>query len=305
MSYQSRQPSQSAPCRARCIYNSQRNDPVRDSVACPACLSIVLRNGDYMNQDQNLLRELQRQNRLLRQVVVVGTAVLAFGVLSAATGNGVRGKFTEIDVERINIVTPEGKADLVIANRDRIPHPVIGGKELKREGPARPGIIFYNAIGDESGGLIFEGKLDDKGRPSAGMHFSMDRFGGDQQLALGHYEQNGSMTSGLNLYDRGLTKEYDPLWKAYQSAIEGPAKDDLLRRWKEAGGEQTRRLFVGKTPGKSSAVILADAKGRARIMMTVSPEGQPSLDFMDDEGKVTMHLPQSATAVASSGAAKK
>lgn len=258
-----------------------------------------------MEFNQQLLHETQRQNRLLRQVVAVGAAVLAVGVLSAATSHGARGKFTEIDVERINIITPEGKAELVIANRNRIPHPVMGGKAFKREGPARPGIIFYNAIGDESGGLIFEGKLDDKGRPAAGMHFSMDRFGGDQQLALGHYEQNGTMTSGLNLYDRGLVKDYDPLWKAYQGAADGPAKAELLRRWQEAGGEQTRRLFVGKTPGKSSAVILADAKGRAKIMMTVTPEGQPSLDFMDDEGKVIMHLPQSGTGTQPGGAAQK
>lgn len=258
-----------------------------------------------MDHEQKLVSELKRQNRLLRQVVAVGTAVLAIGVLSAATTGAGRARFTEIDVERINIITPEGKSELVLANRNRMPEPVTGGKQIKRDGPARPGIIFYNAAGDESGGLIFEGKLDDKGVPAAGMHFSMDRFGGDQQLALGHYEQNGTMTTGLNLYDRGLVKDYDPLWQAYQSAAAGPAKEDLLRRWKEAGGEQTRRLFVGKTPGKSSAVILADAKGRARIMMTVTPEGQPSLDFLDDEGKVMLHLPQPAKLAPSNGTGKQ
>ncbi len=245
-----------------------------------------------MNQDQDYICELQRQNRLLRQVLAVGAAMLAVGTLTAAASSGARGKFTEIDVERINIVTPQGKRELVIANRERIPQPVIGGREIKRDGPARPGMIFYNTAGDEIGGLIFEGKLDEKGKPAAGMHFSMDRFGGDQQLALGHYEQEGFMTSGLNIYDRGLAKDYDPLWQAYEKAPDGPAKDDLLKRWKEAGGEQTRRLFVGRTPGKSSAVILADAKGNPKIMMTVSPDGQPSLDFLDNEGKVTMHLPQ-------------
>lgn len=248
-----------------------------------------------MLQDQNLLQELQRQNRLLRQVVAVGAAVLAVGTLAAAGSAATRGKFTEIDVERINVVTPEGKTELVIANRHRIPAPVTGGKEVKRNGPARPGIIFFNATGDEMGGLIFDGKLDAKGRPAAGIHFSMDRFGGDQQLALGHYEQDGAMSSGLNIYDRGLAQDYAPLWTAYQAAPPGPAKEDLLRRWKEAGGEQTQRMFVGKTRGKSSAVILADAQGRAKIMMTVSPEGEPSLNFLDAEGKIIMHLPQPAT----------
>lgn len=249
-----------------------------------------------MSQDQGLIRELQRQNRLLRQLGAVGAVMFAVGMLSAASSTLPRARFSEIDVERINVVTREGKTELVISNRDRIPQPVIGGKESTRDGPARPGIIFYNAAGDENGGLVFDGKLDEQGRPVAGMHFSMDRFGGDQQLALGHYEQNGHMSSGLNVYDRGLVKDYDPLWKAYQNAAEGPAKEDLLRRWKEAGGEQTRRLFVGKTPGKSSALILADAKGRPKIMMTVTPEGQPSLDFLDADGKVMMHLPQPPSA---------
>ena len=39
--------------------------------------------------------------------------------------------------------------------------------------------------------------------------------------------------------------------------------------------------------------------------MTVTPKGQPSLDFMDDKGKVTMHLPQSGAATQPSGTTQK
>jgi hypothetical protein len=62
----------------------------------------------------------------------------------------------------------------------------------------------------------------------------------------------------------------------------------------DAGSARTTRLFVCKTRGQSSAVILADAKGPPRMMMLVSPEGQPMLNFMDEKGQVIQGLPQSA-----------
>jgi hypothetical protein len=49
-------------------------------------------------------------------------------------------------------------------------------------------------------------------------------------------------------------------------------------------GEQTQRVFVGKTRGESSAVILADAKGAPKIMMLVTPEGYPMLNFLNNKG---------------------
>ncbi len=57
------------------------------------------------------------------------------------------------------------------------------------------------------------------------------------------------------------------------------------------GGEQTQRLFVGRTRGKSSAVILADDSGNPRIIMSVTPGGKASLDFIDDKGDVIQSLP--------------
>jgi hypothetical protein len=245
-----------------------------------------------MNGDRDdVVEQLKRQNRLLKQLLGASSIGLAVLLLSAATSTGTRAKFSEIDVERINIIMPDGKPEIVIANRQRIPDPVVDGKPVKSDRHF-PGLIFYNAIGDENGGLIFDGKLDDKGKPAAGMHFSMDRFGGDQQLALGHYEDNGTMETGFNVYDRGLAKDYAPLWEAYEKTPAGPEKDALLKRFKEAGGQQTKRVFVGKTRAKSSAVVLADAQGHPKIMMLVEPDGTPSLQFFDNAGKVIQRLPQ-------------
>jgi hypothetical protein len=185
---------------------------------------------------------------------------------------------------------------MVIANRERLPAPIINGKQTGSGRGKVPGMVFYNALGDENGAFMFDGKLDDKGQANAGMHLSMDRFGGDQQLSLGHYEGGGTMESGLKVYDRGLHSEYSPLRDAYEKAAPGPEKDALLKKWKEAGGAQTPRMFVGKTRGKSSAVLLAAADGKPRIIMAVTPEGKASLDFYDETGKVVQHFPQAEAA---------
>lgn len=249
-----------------------------------------------MRETQDVVVQLRRQNRLLKALLCTSGAALALVALAGAKSPSDKARFTELDVERINIVMPDGRKEMVLANRNRLPEPVIDGREIK-VGRNMPGIIFFNAAGDENGGLIFDGKMGKNGKPEAGMHFSMDRFGGDQQLALGHYEGGGTMETGLNIYDRGLQKEYGPLFDAYQDAPEGEEKARLKQRWLDAGGQQTKRVFVGKTRGKSSAVILADAKGRARITMLVASDGSPTLNFMDEGGNVIQSLPEKAASV--------
>lgn len=235
----------------------------------------------------DLVLTLRRQNRLLKGALAMGCTL---GLLVAV--KPVRTRFAELDVERLNIVTADGKTELVIANHGRLPGVVMDGKELPDE-RAMPGLIFYNQKGDECGGLIWKGNLGPDGKPDSGMHLSMDRFGGDQQLALGHYEDSGgTMETGLNIYDRGLAKDYEPLFKAWQKAPAGPEKEELKRKWIAVGGQQTPRLFVGRSRGDSSAVVLADKKGHPRIMMLVRPDGKPMLSFLDEEGEVIQSFPQ-------------
>lgn len=238
-----------------------------------------------------ILLQLQRQNRLLRGLLTVGVVAVAGALVAGAASSGSRARFAEIDVERINIVNPDGSRAMVLGGRGRLPGPVINGREQARDGDERPGIAFYNAEGDEVGGLIYDGRKGEDGHPVGGVHLSMDRHGGDQQMALHHYESGGGMETGLTVFDRGLFNEYAPLYEAWQKAAPGPEKDALLQRWKAAGGQQTKRLFVGRTVGRSPAVVLADPQGRPRIMMLVTPDGEPSLQFMDEAGDVIQRLP--------------
>ena len=90
-------------------------------------------------------------------------AILIVGGLAAFKQAGqqtAKQKFTEIDVERINIVEPDGKLRLVISNRPRSIGPIYKGKPFGYAGGTRPGMIFFNDEGTENGGLTFTGSRE-------------------------------------------------------------------------------------------------------------------------------------------------
>ena len=68
-------------------------------------------------------------------------------------------KFTEIDVERINVVEPDGKYRLVISNRPRSIGAVYKMQSFGYAGGNRPGLIWFNDEGTENGGMTFTGRL--------------------------------------------------------------------------------------------------------------------------------------------------
>ena len=82
-----------------------------------------------MNDD--LIKQLQRQNRLLKRALAVGCLAVVALFLTAAMEKEGRARFTEIDVERINVVEANGKPAVVIANSSRLPDPVLNGKTVK------------------------------------------------------------------------------------------------------------------------------------------------------------------------------
>ncbi|MCD7097476.1 hypothetical protein [Stenotrophomonas sp. MMGLT7] len=238
------------------------------------------------------VNELRRHNRLLKAGLAIACLVAVVVLLSGAKVPKGRAVFLEIDVGRINVVADDGSRSMVLAARGRTADAIVNGNSLPGEQPRMPGIVFYNGVGDEVGGLIYDGKLDASGKPGGGVHFSMERFGGDPQLAVHHYQDNGFMETGLSVYDRGFFRDYDDRYRQYQHAPEGPQKAVLPQRWKDAGGRQTQWLFVGRTRGDASALVLADAGGKPRIMMTVTREGVPALQFLDNQDNVMQSLPE-------------
>src|ERR1041384_2702662 len=119
--------------------------------------------------------DIRRELRLLKGYAVVATILL--GTLSVAAFRQATQKtrFTEIDVERINIVEPDGKLRMVISNRPRSIGPIYKGKPFGYPGGTRPGIIFFNDEGTENGGLGFSASRGADGRYRASSQLAFDQ----------------------------------------------------------------------------------------------------------------------------------
>ena len=52
----------------------------------------------------------------------------------------------------------------------------------------------------------------------------------------------------------------------------------------DQGKLSNNRVILGTTPGKASALMLSDTKGRVRMSLVVSAEGIPEIKMFDENG---------------------
>ena len=224
-------------------------------------------------------------------------AATLFGVLGiAAFARAVqKPKFDEIDVQRINIIAPNGMPRLVISNAERAPDVIINGKTYHRSGSNEAGMIFYNEEGSENGGMGFSGHTRD-GHVSANAGFMFDQYGQDQTVGLTYDEQDGRRSAGLRVWDRPnqsvtvLADMVEPI----KLMPNGPEKTRRMAAVRDSatrlglGGAQ--RVFVGKQSDKTATVILADAQSRSRLRLVVDSAGVARIEFLDEGGHVMRTL---------------
>ena len=235
------------------------------------------------------MNNIEKRLRYLNYAVV---SLIVFGVLAFPAFTGSREKFTEIDVERLNVREKNGQLLMVVANSDRMPDPIINGKTFKTERPA--GMLFYNGLGDENGGLVFTA-VEGGGKYGAYHGLSFDKYKQAQAMALVYNDHSGKYRAGLQIWDRPEIPLNDIITKREEikKMPDGEAKTAALKKLNEENFSPTR-VYVGKNDNRESEVTLYDANGKARIKMSVSAEGTPKLDFLDAEGKVTYSLPNDA-----------
>ncbi|HEY2067808.1 MAG TPA: hypothetical protein VGG84_17795, partial [Gemmatimonadaceae bacterium] len=137
-----------------------------------------------------------------RTYMVTAAALIGALSLSAFAKANQKTRFSEIDVERINIVEPNGTLRMVLSGRERSQGPMFKGKPFGYPGGTRAGIIFFNDEGTEDGGLTWSGKTEKDGKYSAVGHLSFDQYNQDQIVTLQYAEENGVRQQGLRIEDR-------------------------------------------------------------------------------------------------------
>jgi hypothetical protein len=223
-------------------------------------------------------------------VIYSGVVTIAFAVTLlcgfAASRNAT---FDVLTVHRINFVEPDGTPRLIISNRESFPGAYVRNKEYPR--PDRSdvaGMIFVNDEGTEMGGLIFAGLKMKDGTIQNHGHLSFDQYEQDQIFAVDAGREGDEKFSAIRLGERG---DY-PIQEAVDAKqrIEKLPKDQQAAEWKKFfathPGDATR-IYLGRSPDKSASLRLKDSEGRDRLVMRVNAAGDPVIQFLDADGKIT------------------
>ncbi len=249
--------------------------------------------------------KVQKELRMLKIYALVSTVLFVALFCLAAKSLGRKTKFDEINAERINIVEPDGKVRLTLANHERMPGGQMAGVDLtarygnrvmSNNGPATAGLIFFNDDGDECGALAYGSKMVD-GKPEEVVYLSFDHYRQNEAINILQSEGGGKSRSGLQVVDTGSPYNADDVrqMNALLLMKDGPGKDAAMKKFGSehaANLKYAPRLFVGHlVENDASAVVLMDTESRPRIRMEVDASGASSLQFLDEHGKVTYSLP--------------
>ena len=233
------------------------------------------------------METLQKQLRQLRLFVVLLTVIVLaciVAIIFLARSNTNR-QFDQLTARRINIVEPNGQLALVISDKADQHPGRIDGKDL----PARErsaGMIFFNTVGDECGGLIYDGT-----KKEAGLVLSIDQYKNDQIMQLQYQQDSGSSLArsyGLKLWDRDdhFTLQdqldyFDSLQNLHDTSAFRRGTDTLIKR----GYLGAERLFLGRTKEGNTGLFLRDDKGTPRLRICVSKDNKPLIQVLDDNGQ--------------------
>jgi hypothetical protein len=209
-------------------------------------------------------------------------------------------QFKTINVERINIVEPDGTVRMVITNANDFPtgSEAVNDRVVNKTRKKRSGMLFFNEDGIESGGLIYDGQKDDNGH-SSGLSLTYDQYDGDQVMQLLTTDaakgDKRSVSSVLVFNDR---PEKETQLKTAQIMDELESINDSAERRKKyiAYREQgylggAPRVMLGKTRSENNGLFLFAKDGSPRAMFYVDNNDEVKFDIYNAKGEVVHSLP--------------
>jgi hypothetical protein len=144
---------------------------------------------------------------------------------------------------------------MVLSNSKRLPGVIVKGKEQPPNDRPQAGMLFYNDEGSETGGLIFGGRKNSDGQVvDCCGSLSFDRYGANQIIQLAGVDDVTDQFTGVSVRD------------------------------------SKQRIWVGRKADGAAAISLMDGSGRPRIVMSAPASGNPTLEFLDESGKVVQKL---------------
>lgn len=233
------------------------------------------------------MEKLIKEVRFLKLYSITLTLVCCLMFLFAFRPREAKPRFAEIDVERINIVEKDGSLKMVISNKQR-QHPGMFNGKLLKPRTREAGMIFFNELGDECGGLVYDGNAQE-----SGMVYSIDQRHTDQIMQLQYLEGTGAdkyRTYGLKLWDRPDDFPMEAIMKfedSLRALNDTAARRKAYARLRAEGRLTQERFFAGKLANGDVGLFLRDNQGRVRLRIYVGKDNQPHIDHLDEQGRVT------------------
>ena len=225
--------------------------------------------------------------RAFAVTIVVGMILIT----TSGFKNNENQKFSEIDVERINIVEADGTVKMIITNLERFPNGTdkINARPTNEERKKRSGMLFFNEDGIECGGFIYDGQKNENGH-SSGLSLTYDQYDGDQvmQLLTQDYQKGGDrfVSSSLAFNDRPSKESQIKTAEIMKELQELRMKDPKAMRLKQKEYENqgliggVPRIMLGKTRSQNNGLFLFDDKGLPKKHDCVIPGKQKIMNLL-------------------------
>lgn len=222
--------------------------------------------------------------------IYAGVLTLVFAITVVCGFAAPRNKtFDQITVHRINLVEPDGTPRLIISDRTEFPGAYIHGKEYPR--PDRndaAGMLFMNDEASENGGMLWGGRKNSDGKIESFGHLSFDQYDQDQIFTIDSGREGEDKFSGIQIDDRGSYPIQEGIEEGSRIRALPPDQQEAERKkFLVTHTGDANRIYLGRSPDKSASLRIKDEQGRDRLVLRVSPDGNPVIQFLDADGKVT------------------
>jgi hypothetical protein len=246
------------------------------------------------------VKSIRNELKFLRLYALATSLLAGVALLGAAGGiyEAHNATFDTVTAHRLIVRDNEGKLAMVLTNHDNPMPGIWAGIKTYRHGGGGNEIIFYDEMGDEQGGYVWSGVVHKDGSYDSGLVNSYDSVTTDELLQVHDGNDNGrtfSYVTGWNEPNM-RTPLALKIIREYESAINrGAGRQQLqaiVAQDPAFARGQTTRYLVGYDNTNTSQVMLADADGRPRIKMFVTPQGKAELQFLDANGNVVARYPR-------------
>jgi hypothetical protein len=221
--------------------------------------------------------------------VYSGVLTIVFMVVVLCGATMIRNpNFDIVTARRIKIIEPDGTVRLTISNRADFPGAWNRKKEyLRPDRTEAAGMLFMSEEGTEQGGLIWGASQLPDGTIENHGHLSLDQYEENQIFAIDAGQEGKARFSRITIADQG-DFPIEEKRKANDEIQKLPAGEQSAAwsKFFSTHRHDVKRMVVGRSPDGSVGLEIRDEKGNARIVMAVLPNGKPTLQFLDDAGKV-------------------